>query len=144
MTYTTQMHAARQGIITKEMELVAEKEGISPEELRQYMAEGKAVIPANKLHKCLNPNGVGSMLKTKINVNLGTSRDWKDVDMELQKVQSAVEMGAESIMDLSSYGDTRKFRRKLTQECPAIIGTVPIYDAVVYYHKPLKDITTQE
>ena len=68
MTYTTQMHAARQGIITKEMELVAEKEGISPEELRQYMAEGKAVIPANKLHKCLNPNGVGSMLKTKINV----------------------------------------------------------------------------
>ena len=55
-----------------------------------------------------------------------------------------MEMGAESIMDLSSYGDTRKFRRKLTQECPAIIGTVPIYDAVVYYHKPLKDITTQE
>ena len=105
MTYTTQMHAARQGIITKEMELVAEKEGISPEELRQYMAEGKAVIPANKLHKCLNPNGVGSMLKTKINVNLGTSRDWKDVDMELQKVQSAVEMGAESIMDLSSCTD---------------------------------------
>lgn len=144
MTYTTQMHAARQGIITKEMETVAKKEGITPEELRQYMAKGQAVIPANKLHKCLNPNGVGSMLKTKINVNLGTSRDWKDVDMELQKVQSAVKMGAESIMDLSSYGDTRKFRRKLTQECPAIIGTVPIYDAVVYYHKPLKDITTQE
>lgn len=144
MNYTTQMHAARQGIITKEMEIVAEKEGMNPQKLRQYMAEGKAVIPANKLHKCLNPNGVGSMLKTKINVNLGTSRDWKDVDMELQKVQSAVEMGAESIMDLSSYGDTRKFRQKLTQECPAMIGTVPIYDAVVYYHKPLKDITTQE
>lgn len=144
MNYTTQMHAARQGIITKEMEIVAKKEGMNPQKLRQYMAEGKAVIPANKLHKCLSPNGVGSMLKTKINVNLGTSRDWKDVDMELQKVQSAVEMGAESIMDLSSYGDTRKFRQKLTQECPAIIGTVPIYDAVVYYHKPLKDITTQE
>lgn len=144
MNYTTQMHAARQGIITREMEIVAEKEGMNPHKLRQYMAEGKAVIPANKLHKCLNPNGVGSMLKTKINVNLGTSRDWKDVDMELQKVQSAVEMGAESIMDLSSYGDTRKFRQQLTQECPAIIGTVPIYDAVVYYHKPLKDITTQE
>lgn len=144
MNYTTQMHAARQGIITREMEIVAEKEGMNPHKLRQYMAEGKAVIPANKLHKCLNPNGVGSMLKTKINVNLGTSRDWKDVNMELQKVQSAVEMGAESIMDLSSYGDTRKFRQQLTQECPAIIGTVPIYDAVVYYHKPLKDITTQE
>ena len=84
------------------------------------------------------------MLRTKINVNLGTSRDCKDLDMELEKVNYAVGMGAESIMDLSSWGDTQKFRRKLTAECPAIIGTVPIYDAVVYYHKPLKDITTEE
>lgn len=144
MTYTTQMHAARQGIITPEMEIAAKKEGIPAEELRHYIAEGKAVIPANKLHQCLNPNAIGSMLKTKINVNLGTSRDWKDIDMELHKVRQAVDMGAESIMDLSSYGDTRAFRQKLTQECPAIIGTVPIYDAVVYYHKPLKDITSEE
>ena len=108
------------------------------------MAQGKAVIPANKLHTCLEPNGIGSMLKTKINVNLGTSRDWKDLDMELEKVNDAVKMGAESIMDLSSFGDTQKFRRKLTSQCPAIIGTVPIYDAVVYYHKPLKEITSQE
>ena len=64
--------------------------------------------------------------------------------MELEKVNNAVAMGAEAIMDLSSFGDTQKFRRKLTSECPAIIGTVPIYDAVVYYHKALKDITTQE
>lgn len=64
--------------------------------------------------------------------------------MELQKVSDAVAMGAESIMDLSSFGDTRKFRRKLTAECPAIIGTVPIYDAVVYYHKPLGQITADE
>lgn len=144
MNYTTQMHAAKQGIITKEMELAAAKEHMSPEELRKLVASGKAVIPANKLHKCLNPNAIGSMLKTKINVNLGTSRDWKDIDMELQKVQDAVNLGAESIMDLSSFGDTRKFRQKLTQECPAIIGTVPIYDAVVYYHKPLKEITSKE
>ena len=108
------------------------------------MAQGKAVIPANKLHTCLEPNAIGSMLKTKINVNLGTSRDWKDLDMELEKVNDAVKMGAESIMDLSSFGDTQKFRRKLTSQCPAIIGTVPIYDAVVYYHKPLKEITSQE
>lgn len=101
-------------------------------------------IPANKNHKCLEPNGIGSMLKTKINVNLGTSRDCKDLDMELEKVNDAVKMGAESIMDLSSWGDTQKFRRKLTAECPAIIGTVPIYDAVVYYHKPLKEITSEE
>lgn len=144
MTYTTQMHAARQGIITPEMEIAAKKEGIPAEELRRYIAEGKAVIPANKLHQCLNPNAIGSMLKTKINVNLGTSRDWKDIDMELHKVRQAVDMGVESIMDLSSYGDTRAFRQKLTQECPAIIGTVPIYDAVVYYHKSLKDITSEE
>ena len=144
MSYTTQMNAARQGIITPEMEAVAKKEQISAEELRELMAQGKAVIPANKLHTCLEPNGIGSMLKTKINVNLGTSRDWKDLDMELEKVNDAVKLGAESIMDLSSFGDTQKFRRKLTSQCPAIIGTVPIYDAVVYYHKPLKEITSQE
>ena len=144
MSYTTQMDAARQGIITPQMEAAAKKEQIDVQELRELMAQGKAVIPANKLHTCLEPNAIGSMLKTKINVNLGTSRDWKDLDMELEKVNDAVKMGAESIMDLSSFGDTQKFRRKLTSQCPAIIGTVPIYDAVVYYHKPLKEITSQE
>ena len=84
------------------------------------------------------------MLKTKINVNLGTSRDLTDLDMEYEKVSSAVDLGAEAIMDLSSFGDTQKFRRRLTAECPAMIGTVPIYDAVVYYHKPLIQITADE
>ena len=144
MSYTTQMDAARQGIITPQMEAAAKKEQIDVQELRELMAQGKAVIPANKRHTYLEPNAIGSMLKTKINVNLGTSRDWKDLDMELEKVNDAVKMGAESIMDLSSFGDTQKFRRKLTSQCPAIIGTVPIYDAVVYYHKPLKEITSQE
>lgn len=144
MDYTTQMDAARKGIITKEMELVAEKEQFDTEKLRELVAQGRVVIPANKNHSCLDANGVGSMLKTKINVNLGTSRDCKDLDMELKKVQDAVALGAESIMDLSSWGDTRTFRRKLTQTCPAMIGTVPIYDAVVYYHKPLKEITSEE
>lgn len=144
MNYTTQMDAARQGIVTPQMEAAAKKEQIDVKELQGLMAQGKAVIPANKLHTCLDPNAIGSMLKTKINVNLGTSRDWKDLDMELEKVNDAVKMGAESIMDLSSFGDTQKFRRKLTAQCPAIIGTVPIYDAVVYYHKPLKEITSKE
>lgn len=138
------MDAARKGIITREMECVAKKEYMDVETLRGLVAEGKVAIPANKLHTCLDVNGIGSMLKTKINVNLGTSRDWKDIDMEMEKVNDAVKMGAESIMDLSSFGDTRKFRRKLTAECPAIIGTVPIYDAVVYYHKALKEITSEE
>lgn len=144
MSYTTQMNAARQGIITEEMRTVAEKEGIAPEKLMEYVAAGMAIIPCNKNHKAISPAGVGSMLKTKINVNLGTSRDCKDLNMELEKVQSAVDMGAEAIMDLSSCGDTQKFRRLLTEKCPAMIGTVPIYDAVVYYHKPLIQITTDE
>lgn len=144
MNYTTQMDAARKGIITKEMEAVAAKEQMDIKELMDYMAKGQIIIPCNKRHTCIEPNGIGSMLKTKINVNLGISRDWKDMDMEIEKVNNAVKMGAESIMDLSSYGDTRTFRKRLTQECPAIIGTVPIYDAVVYYHKPLKEITSQE
>ncbi|GLB28007.1 phosphomethylpyrimidine synthase [Lacrimispora xylanolytica] len=144
MNYTTQMDAARKGIRTKELMAVAEKEQWEPEKLLPLVAEGKVAIPANKHHTCLNPNGIGSMLKTKINVNLGTSRDLNDLNLELKKVQDAVSMGAESIMDLSSFGDTRKFRRKLTEECPAIIGTVPIYDAVVYYHKALGEITAKE
>ena len=144
MNYTTQMDAARKGILTKELLAVAQKEQMEPEKLVKLVAAGQVVIPANKCHTCLDPNGIGSALRTKINVNLGTSRDLNDLDMELQKVNDAVAMGAESIMDLSSFGDTQKFRRKLTAECPAIIGTVPIYDAVVYYHKPLREITSEE
>lgn len=142
--YTTQMDAARKGILTEEMAAAAKKEQMDPQEMMGLIAEGKVIIPCNRLHTSIEPNAIGSMLKTKINVNLGTSRDWKDMDMEMEKVQDAVRMGAESIMDLSSFGDTRKFRRKLTAECPAMIGTVPIYDAVVYYHKPLKEITSEE
>ena len=142
--YTTQMDAARKGIITPQMKIVAEKERMDAEEIRSLVAKGQVIIPCNKNHKALHPSGVGARLTTKINVNLGVSRDWKDVDMEYEKVRSAVEMGAEAIMDLSSYGDTRSFRRKLTADCPAMIGTVPIYDAVVYYNKALKDITSDE
>ncbi len=144
MEYTTQMDAARKGIITPQMEAAAAKEQMDVNEMRELMAKGQVIIPCNKLHKCLEPNAIGSMLRTKINVNLGISRDCKDMDVEVEKVNNAVKMGAESIMDLSSYGDTRAFRKKLTSQCPAIIGTVPIYDAVVYYHKPLKEITSQE
>ena len=144
MDYTTQMDAARKNIITPEMEKVAAKEKMDVEVLRDLIAKGQVIIPANKNHKVLDPNGIGSALRTKINVNLGTSRDWTDLDMEMEKVKSAVDMGAEAIMDLSSSGDTQKFRRKLTAECPATIGTVPIYDAVVYYHKALEEITAKE
>lgn len=144
MKYATQMEAARLGILTEELHCVAKDEKIDTERLRQLVAEGKVIIPCNKGHRAIKPYGIGSMLKTKINVNLGTSRDMREPEMELQKVKHAVDLGAEAIMDLSSFGDTRVFRRLLTKECPAMIGTVPIYDAVVYYHKPLVEITTEE
>ncbi len=144
MEYSTQMEAARKGIITKELAYVAENEGMDKQELLGLVASGKAIIPVNKRHTCIKPSGIGNNLRTKINVNLGTSRDCTDLEMEMEKVKSAVELGAEAIMDLSSFGDTQKFRCKLTSECPAVIGTVPIYDAVVYYHKALKEITAKE
>lgn len=144
MGYTTQMDAARQGIVTDQLRAVAQQEKIDEKQLMELVAKGQVVIPANKNHHCLKPSGIGSALTTKINVNLGTSRDCLDLDVEMQKVMSAVEMGAEAIMDLSSFGDTQTFRRKLVAECPAVIGTVPIYDAVVYYNKALKKITSRE
>ena len=144
MNYTTQMDAARKGIVTKELQAVAEKEHMAAEKLMELVASGKVAIPANKNHTCLNPNGIGNALKTKINVNLGTSKDCLNMDAEIEKVHAAEAMGAEAIMDLSSFGDTRTFRRKLTAECKATLGTVPIYDAIVYYNKPLNEITSQE
>lgn len=144
MNYTTQMDAARKGIVTKELQAVAEKEHMEVEKLMELVAGGKVAIPANKNHTCLDPNGIGNALKTKINVNLGTSKDCLNMDAELEKVHAAEAMGAEAIMDLSSFGDTRTFRRKLTAECKATLGTVPIYDAIVYYNKPLNEITSQE
>lgn len=142
--YSTQMEAARMGIVTPELEAVAKKENRSVEELLPLMASGKMVIPANVNHKSLDPNGVGSMLKTKINVNLGISRDCKDYDIEMKKVMRAVDLGAEAIMDLSSHGNTQPFRQKLCAECPAMIGTVPIYDSVIHYQRDLGTLTAKD
>lgn len=142
--YSTQMEAARMGIVTPEMEKVAAKEQREVAELMPLMAAGKMVIPANIHHESIDPNGVGGMLKTKVNVNLGISRDCKDYDIEMEKLMSAVELGAESIMDLSSHGDTQPFRRKLCAECPAMIGTVPVYDSVIHYQRDLNTLTAKD
>ena len=143
-TYTTQMDAARKGIVTPQMETVAKKEHMPVEDLMKLVSEGKVAICANKNHKCLDAEGVGSMLRTKINVNLGVSRDCKDYDIEMQKVMSAVNLGAEAIMDLSSHGNTQPFRRKLTSECPVMIGTVPVYDSVIHYQRDLATLTAKD
>ncbi len=144
MQYTTQMDAARKGIVTDQIKTVASKEQMDVDKLLKLVAEGKVAIPANKKHTPLDPEGIGSMLRTKINVNLGVSRDCKDYDLEMQKVMSAVNMGAEAIMDLSSHGDTEPFRKKLTSECPALIGTVPVYDSVIHYQRDLSTLTAQD
>ena len=143
-TYSTQIEAARMGIVTPELEIVAAKENRSVDELLPLLAEGKMVIPANIHHTSIDPNGVGGMLRTKVNVNLGISRDCKDYNIEMKKVMRAVELGAESIMDLSSHGDTQPFRRKLCSECPAMIGTVPVYDSIIHYQRDLNTLTAQD
>ena len=142
--YSTQIEAARKGIITEELKTVAKKEQMSEEELISLVASGKVVICANKNHKSLDPQGIGSMLKTKINVNLGVSRDCRDYDEEIKKVMEAVNMGAHAIMDLSSHGDTSPFRRKLTSECPAMVGTVPVYDSVIHYQRDLSTLKARD
>ncbi|RDC48752.1 phosphomethylpyrimidine synthase ThiC [Acinetobacter sp. RIT592] len=138
------MDAAKKGITTKEMEIVAKKENMDIEILKSLIANGQIVIPANKNHTSLNPEAVGKKLRTKINVNLGISKDCYDIDEEMKKVQLALDMNAEAIMDLSSFGKTEEFRKKLISNSSAMIGTVPIYDAVGFYDKELKDITAKE
>ncbi|WP_291633302.1 phosphomethylpyrimidine synthase ThiC [Clostridium sp.] len=144
MMYTTQMDAAKKGIITKEMKIVAKKENMPEEILREKIARGAVVLPANKNHKVLNPEGVGEGLKTKINVNLGISKDCYDIDVEMKKVQLSIDMKAEAVMDLSSFGKTEEFRKRLIADSTAMIGTVPIYDALGFYDKELRDITAKE
>ena len=144
MEYKTQMEAAKKGIVTKELAAVAKKEGFTEAELLPLVASGRVIIPANVRHKSLDPNGGGAGLRTKINVNLGISGDCADYCAEMQKVQLAVQFGAEAIMDLSNYGKTREFREKLIEYSPAMVGTVPVYDAVGYLEKDLMDMTAQD
>ncbi|MGI6546462.1 MAG: phosphomethylpyrimidine synthase ThiC [Fastidiosipilaceae bacterium] len=144
MIYQTQMQAAKNNYITKEMRAVAQKEQISAEQIRQWVAQGRVVIPANINHTALSAVGIGSGLKTKVNVNLGISGDCKDYSIEMEKVRMALKFDCESIMDLSNYGKTNTFRGELIAMSPAIIGTVPMYDAIGYLEKELADITARD
>ena len=144
MSYKTQMEAARNGIPTKALAQVAKDEGIAEPELMALVASGRVAIPANIRHRSLHPYGIGGGLRTKINVNFDVSGDCVDYHAEMEKVMLAEKFGAEAIMDLSNYGKTREFRQKLIETSPAMIGTVPIYDAIGYLEKDLKDITAQD
>ncbi|MEA5096452.1 MAG: phosphomethylpyrimidine synthase ThiC [Sedimentibacter saalensis] len=142
--YSTQMEAAKNGIITSEMEVVAEKENMSAEKIRELVALGRVAIPANINHKSLSPEGIGEGLKTKINVNLGVSGDCANYEKEFEKVKMSIEFGAEAIMDLSNYGKTNTFRKQLIDYSPAMIGTVPMYDAIGYLEKDLLEIKAED
>lgn len=144
MEFKTQMEAAKKGVITKEMEVVARKENIPVQKLVELIAKGEVIIPANIKHKSLSPEGIGRGLRTKINVNLGISGDKADYELEMEKAKLAVKFGAEAIMDLSNYGKTNAFRKKLIEFSPAMIGTVPVYDAVGYLEKELCEITARD
>ncbi len=142
--YKTQMEAAKKGIITSEMEIVAKKEYIEPEKLRELVAKGEVAIPCNINHKNISPEGIGTGMRTKINVNLGISGDCKDYSVEMKKVDMALKFGAEAIMDLSNYGKTNTFRKELIEKSTAMIGTVPMYDAIGYLEKDLMEITARD
>ncbi|HEC1780982.1 TPA: phosphomethylpyrimidine synthase ThiC [Campylobacter lari] len=140
----TQMSYAKEGIFTKQMQIVAQKEQVSEDFLLENIACGKIIIPANINHKALDPNGIGYGLKTKVNVNLGISNDCVDYSEEMKKVELAHKFNIEAIMDLSNYGKTSRFRDELITTSKAMIGTVPVYDAVGFLEKDLKDIKAKD
>ncbi|MCR6570265.1 phosphomethylpyrimidine synthase ThiC [Campylobacter insulaenigrae] len=140
----TQMTYAKEGVFTKQMQIVAQKEQVDQNFLIENIASGKIIIPANINHKALDPNGIGYGLRTKVNVNLGVSNDCIDYTEEMQKVDLAHKFNIEAIMDLSNYGKTSKFRDELIATSKAMIGTVPVYDAVGFLEKDLKDIKAKD
>lgn len=142
--YATQMEAARKGIVTKEMKIVAEKEQMEEAILLERVAKGQICIPCNIMHTSISPEGIGKGLKTKVNVNLGISGDKKTYEEEFEKVDLALKYGCESIMDLSNYGKTSSFRKELIARSTAMIGTVPMYDAIGYLEKDLKEMKAED
>lgn len=138
----TQMHYARQGQVTSEIEHVAKREGLNPEFIRSEVARGRLVIPANIYHTSLEPMGIGIGLKTKVNANIGNSAVTSKVDDELEKLRTSVKWGADTVMDLSTGGGIDDIREAIIQNSPVPIGTVPIYQAVTKV-KEAKDLTAE-
>jgi phosphomethylpyrimidine synthase len=125
----TQLELAKQGDISPQMEQVAQAEAISVDVLRQGIASGKIVIPANIKHGNLVPCGIGQGLTTKVNANIGTSSDFGDASTELAKLRVAIDAGADAVMDLSTGGDVVAIRRAIIASSHVPVGTVPIYQA---------------
>ncbi|HEU0142012.1 MAG TPA: phosphomethylpyrimidine synthase ThiC [Bryobacteraceae bacterium] len=138
----TQMHYARRGILTEEMEYVARKERLSPEVVREEVAKGRMIIPANINHRNLEPMCIGIASKCKINANIGNSATTSNIDEELEKLRYAVKYGSDTVMDLSTGGDIPAIRRAIIDNSPVPIGTVPIYEALTRVRR-IEDLTPQ-
>jgi phosphomethylpyrimidine synthase len=139
-TNMSQMHFARQGKITEEMAYVARREKISPELVRDEIASGRLIIPANINHPELEPMGIGISTKCKVNANIGNSAVTSNIDEELRKLHMAIQHGADTVMDLSTGGNIPEIRETILRHSPVPIGTVPIYEALQRVKK-LEDLS---
>jgi len=144
----TQLEYARQGTITEAMEKTAASEGISAETIRQGIAEGTIVITQNVKHRTISPLAIGKGLRTKINANIGTSKDHTNVEEELAKVRAAIEAGADTIMDLSTGPAIDETRKTVIRASTVPVGTVPIYQAAVEMpekkNRPMVEMTADD
>ncbi len=138
----TQMHSARRGDITPEMRHVAMREKVTPELIRDEVARGRMVIPANIYHSGLEPMCIGVNSNCKINANIGNSATTSDIAEELAKLEYCIKYGADTVMDLSTGGDIPKIRKAILQASPVPIGTVPIYEALARVRR-VEDLTAQ-
>ena len=126
----TQMHYARQGIVTEEMAYLARRENLSPEVVRSEVARGRMIIPANIRHLELEPMSIGVAAKCKINANIGNSATTSNIDGEVEKLRTAVKYGADTVMDLSTGGNIHEIREAVIRNSTVPVGTVPIYEAI--------------
>ena len=138
----TQLDIAKSGKISKEVRFAAKDEPVTAEKLRKLIASGKAVLPANELHKKLKPMAIGQGLKTKVNANIGTSQLNASLKKELEKMDIAIKFGADAVMDLSTGGNIDKLRKEIVKRSTVPIGTVPIYQA--FAKKDIKDVTEDD
>ena len=137
----TQMHYARKGVVTEEMLYVADRERLSPELVRDEVARGRMIIPANIKHTNLEPMCIGVASKCKINSNIGNSAVTSNVDEELEKLAYSIKYGADTVMDLSTGGDIPYIRKQIIRNSPVPIGTVPIYEALTRVNGRIADLS---
>src|SRR5213080_2903841 len=136
----SQMHLARQGVASEEMQFVAKRERLEPELIRSEVARGRCIIPANIHHRNLEPMAIGIATKCKINANIGNSATSSNIDEELKKLHHAVHYGADTVMDLSTGGDLHGIRKANIGASPVPVGTVPVYEAISRVRRP-EDLT---